>query len=664
MSRSPYLHDIPLDQAVSLFHDRLHSHGLFGILGIEEIPLDEHAAGRVLAEPLIARRCSPHYHASAMDGFALRSQDTQTALPSNPVSLRVETQVAFVDTGDPLPEWADAVIPIENVESLNETGDLCSPAELRSPFAIRIRASVQPWSNVRPVGEDLIVGQLILASGDRLRPVDLGAAAAGGVTQLRVSRRPRVGILPTGDELVPLQKDPIRGEISEFNSIVLAGQVTEWGGRATRYPICKDKLEALSESVLKAARENDLVLVNAGSSAGREDFTCQVLEQLGEVIVHGIAVRPGHPVIIGFVQADQGGVARYVPVIGVPGYPVSAALTVEILVKPLIKRWLGEMTLENPEIHAQLTRKITSPAGDDDYIRVILGRVNGNLLAAPIARGAGVTTSLSKADGIMVLPRMIQGMDAGDMVSVRLFRDPSILEKNILSIGSHDLTLDILAQNLALKDRRLVSSNAGSLGGLLALKRDQNHFAGSHLLDPQTGTYNTVEIQRIFPGQKMYALRWVNREQGLLIKKGNSKSIRSIQDLARQDVRMINRQRGAGTRVLLDYLLDQEGVNPEMIHGYDREEFTHLGVAVAIASGRADVGLGVYAAAEAMDLDFIYLCDEEYELIFTEQGLQDPLLAPVFDLSREPQFKDQVARLAGYNLVHMGEVRTINPGNG
>ncbi len=658
MPLSPYLHDIPLDQAVQRFHDGLAACGLLGVLGVEEIPLSDEAAGRILAEPVFALRCSPHYHASAMDGFAVKSADTTGAQPSNPLILKVKQDAVYVDTGDPLPDWADAVIPIENVESLDRSREVIDSHMIRKPFAIRIRAGVSPWSHVRPVGEDLITGQLILPAGERLRPPDLGAIAAGGVTKLRVAKKPVIGILPTGDELVPLEQEPQKGELSEFNSVVIAAQVREWGGVPWCYPITRDVLKSLTARIAKAARECDLVLVNAGSSAGKEDFTAQAVSALGEVIVHGIAVRPGHPVIIGFVDTTKNGQSRRVPVIGVPGYPVSAAMTTQILVRPLIDLWMGSSAGSDEVVQAALTRKTVSPAGDDDYVRVVLGEVNEKLLAAPIARGAGVTTSLSKADGILVIPRMVQGLEAGEHVKVQLLRNRDQISKNLLTIGSHDLTLDLLALYLMRFDRRLVSSNAGSMGGLLALKRYECHFAGCHLLDPLTGSYNSSDIQRMLPGRKPVILRWVRREQGLMVKKGNPKRIYSLKDLANQDVTYINRQRGAGTRVLFDYHLEKLGLKAEMIHGYDQEEYTHLGVAVAVVSGRADCGLGVTASAHVMGLDFIPLFNEEYELIFPEGAEEDAFVAPIFQLANDREFKTEVLKMPGYDVTFMGEIRS------
>jgi len=659
MTRSPYLKDIPLEEVLRLFRKKLEAYQLTGVLGEDEISLSEEAVGRVLAQAAFALRCSPHYHASAMDGFAVNAACTSGAQPNQPVTLNAGSQAVYVDTGDPLPEGTDAVIPIENTESLDPYGNISSLDMIRTPAAVRIRSSVSPWSHVRAVGEDLVEGQLILPAGEKLRPVDLGALAAGGLKNLRVARKPLVAILPTGDELVPLEKVPQKGELLEFNSIIIAGQIRELGGDPRRYPITRDDLLQLVDRIKVAANECDLVLVNAGSSAGKEDFTAQAVEELGEVIVHGIAVRPGHPVIIGFVDGKRKDGNRKVPVIGVPGYPVSAALTTEIIIKPLIYEWLGWRNPTGEAVQAVLTRKITSPAGDDDYVRVILGIVNDKMLAAPIARGAGVTTSLSKADGITIIPRMIQGIEAGEMVTVQLLRSREQINRNLLTIGSHDLTLDVMAKHLVRFDRRLVSSNAGSMGGLLALKRGECHFSGSHLLDPASGTYNTVEIEKTLPGRHLIIMRWVSREQGLIISKSNPKQIRSFEDLRRSDVTFVNRQRGAGTRVLLDDHLEKLHINPEEIRGYDQEEYTHMGVAVAVASGRADCGLGVAAAAKAMELDFIPLDNEEYELIFPEGAELDPFVRPVFELAHDQRFIEEVRKMPGYNVTFMGEIRSI-----
>lgn len=647
---SVYLHDIPLHEAICRLDTALEDAGLGGVLGIETIDLDESALGRVLAEPVWARISSPHYHASAMDGFAVHSTQTEKADLSLPVILSLPEQAIYVDTGDPMPAWANAVIPIENVEPVDEEG---RPADdLRRPRAIRIRSAVPPWSHVRPLGEDMVATQLVLTAGHVLRPVDLGAVAACGHTELRVAKKPEVAVIPTGTELVAIGQEVRAGDIIEYNSLVLATQVNAWGGRAKRYPITSDQFDLIKSRVMEAAQEHDLILLNAGSSAGSEDFSAQVIEDLGKVLVHGVAVRPGHPVILGMLDIS----GKQVPAIGVPGYPVSAALTGEIFIEPLLARWLGRKSYVPHTIQAKLTRKVTSPAGDDDYLRVAVGRVGEQMLAAPLARGAGVITSLVRADGLARLPRGVQGMQAGETIDVQLYRSPAELENTIFTIGSHDVTLDLLAQYLAEKRRRLVSANVGSQAGLIALRRGEAHLAGSHLLDPETGDFNLSYIREFLPGVRIKLINLVSRQQGLMVLKDNPRRIYSLEDLFREDVSFVNRQRGAGTRVLLDYQLSKMGRDARLIKGYEQEEYTHLTVAAAVASGRADCGLGIAAAAQALTLDFIPLYQERYDLVIPQQFAESELLQPLLDMLGNLDFKKAVMAMPGYGIERMGEV--------
>ena len=659
---SVYLHDIPLTQAQARLKEALQDAGLWRVLGSEAIPLDENALGRVTAGPVWAKTSSPHYHASAMDGFAVRAIMTNGAMPSSPITLQMGPDAEYVDTGDPLPGWANAVIPIENVESLDGQGNITEV--LRDPASIRIRASVPPWSHVRPLGEDIVATQLVLPAGHVLKAVDLGAIAAAGHQEVVVARKPRVAILPTGTELVPIGSKLKAGDILEYNSLVIAAQIKAMGGEPVRFPITKDDFDLICERVAEAVQTHDLILLNAGSSAGAEDFSAMVVEKLGTLLVHGVAVRPGHPVILGTVDrgprtGDKPSSTVHrspsvVPIIGVPGYPVSAALTVDIFVEPLMAAWLGRRPNELPAETATMTRKITSPAGDDDYVRVAVGRVGEKLLAAPLSRGAGVITSLVQADGLALIPRGTQGMEAGEKVQVRLYRSRAEIERTILSIGSHDLTLDLLAQFLAAHDRRLVSANVGSQGGLVALRRGEAHFAGSHLLDPETGEFNISYIRRYMPDIPVKVVALVGREQGLIVKKGNPKEIKGLKDLTRLGVQFVNRQRGAGTRVLLDYHLKSMTIPQSSIEGYKHEEYTHLGVAASVASGRADCGLGIAAAAQALDLDFIPLFNERYDLVFPKQFAVDDLLSPLFGLLTDPAFRKAVSQLTGYDVSVMG----------
>ena len=653
---SVYLHDIPLEQAWQHFNDALTKAGISGIHTSEQIPVDEHAVGRVLAEGVIANISSPHYHASAMDGFAVSTASMEGVSSSHPVDLKIPEEAIYVDTGDALPDWANAVVPIEDVEPLAAIGEVAD--DIRRPTVIRLRSPLAPWVNVRPMGEDIVASQLVLLAGHRIRPVDLGAAAACGTTHLTVVCQPQVGIIPTGSELIPIGS-PIRaGEIIEFNSIVMAAQVKEWGAAAKRYAIVPDDEADLTRTIQRAADECDLVLVNAGSSAGSEDFTAGIVDSLGELLVHGIAVRPGHPVVLGMLRRSSASKCpdRLVPVVGVPGYPVSAALTMEIIVKPLIEAWLGLLPIPEPTIQAQLTRKIVSPAGDDDYVRVVLGRVGSKMLAAPLPRGAGVITSLTRADGLLVIPRGKQGLEAGASVTVSLKTPPSELDRTIFAIGSHDMTLDYLAQALAGQDRRLVSANVGSQGGLVALRRGEAHFAGSHLLDPETGKYNLAYLVRYLHGVPVRLIRWAERQQGFIVARGNPKKIYGLKDLERQDDRLGSRQRGSGTRVLLDYLLSKGKLAPDAISGYDQEEYTHLAVAVAVASGRADCGLGVAAAAFALGLEFIPVASESYELVIPMVYATSPLLEPIYRIMSDLNFRRSVGKIPGYDTNRMGTV--------
>ncbi|HEX8990791.1 MAG TPA: molybdopterin biosynthesis protein [Anaerolineales bacterium] len=648
---SVYLHDIPLAEARTRLQNALSEAGLWGVLGVETIPLDERAVGRVLADAAWAKVSSPHYHASAMDGFAVVAGSTHGAQPSSPVTLPA-ANAAYVDTGDPLPGWADAVIPIENVEALNASGEMAQ--DIRRPAAVRIRSAVAPWSYVRPLGEDIVATQLVLPKGHVLRPVDLGALAAAGFEQVGVARKPRVAILPTGTELVPLGSALKPGDILEYNSLVLASQILEMGGIPTRFPITIDDLDRIKARVEEARHDFDLILLNAGSSAGAEDFSARVVESLGTLLAHGVAVRPGHPVILGMLKGKDG--TKATPIIGVPGYPVSAALTVDIFVEPLIARWLGRPVKQWPTERARLTRKITSPPGDEDYVRVAVGKVGDHLLAAPLARGAGVITSLVQADGLVVLPPGTQGVEAGETVEVRLYRSKDEIDRTIFCIGSHDVILDLLGQFLAGQGRRLVTANVGSQGGLIALRRGEAHVAGSHLLYPQSGEFNLPYIREYMPGIPVKVVALVGRQQGLLVRRGNPKEVRDLRDLTRPEVRFVNRQRGAGTRVLLDYHLQTADISSDSIQGYNQEEYTHLGVAAAVASGRADCGLAIAAAAKALDLDFLPLFQERYDLVFPKRFADSELLTPLFTILHEGEFREGVASLPGYDVSVMGRV--------
>lgn len=638
MERRVYLTETPHDEALAAWLAALaEGRGPEGLrLPVEEVDL-EACLGRITAGPILARRSSPHYPAAAMDGIAVRAEETAGAGETTPVVLRRD-QAVSVNTGEALPAGYDAVVMIEYVRE--------------TPEGYELRSAVAPWENVRPVGEDLVVSEVILPEGHRIRPVDVGALLAGGVNRVAVRRRPKVAIQPTGTELVDLAADPDRelrpGQIVEYNSRVIGGLVAEWGGEPLRRPPVPDNPEALREAVRQALAEADVLAINAGSSAGTRDYTVHVLEELGRVVVHGVALKPGRPTILAVVDGK--------PVLGLPGYPVTAVLVAELFLEPLLAKLVGRAPAAPAAVEAKLTRRMTSPPGVEEFLRVRVGEVDGALIASPIARGAGLITTLVRADGIVRIPRLSQGFPAGAPVAVELRRSLAEIRQTLFLAGSHDPLLDVLGNLLgrAYPGRGLAVAPLGSLGGLLALARHEAHLAGSHLLDEATGKYNLPFLAQYVP-EPVAAVNLVYRQQGFLVPPGNPKGIRDWADLARPDVSFLNRQRGSGTRLLVDLELKRRGIDPAHVRGYDREEYTHTGLAAAVKAGTADVGVGLYSAAKALGLDFLPVTEERYDLIIPERLLGEERMSHLLEVVRSAEFHKAAAALGGYDTRRSGE---------
>jgi putative molybdopterin biosynthesis protein len=632
MADSPFIHDVPAARALEAWRSAREAGGCPARLPAVRVPLAD-AAGRVTAGPVWATRSSPPFDAAGMDGIAVRAADTLGASETTPVQLK-PGGYDVVDTGDPMPDGRDAVVMREQVHYCDGSAEL--------------RAAVPPYQHVRSIGEDVSTSELLLPAGHRLRAVDLAAATAAGATDVLVRRRPVVAVLPTGDEVRPIGATTGPGEILDTNSLMLATQAREAGCEAHCLPIEPDDPARLAKAVGAAVAGCDLLIIVAGSSAGRDDYTARIVAQLGTLAVHGVAVRPGHPVVLGVVEGT--------PVLGAPGYPVSAALTFDIFAEPLLAELEGAVPRRRQRAWARLARKLASPLGMDDWVRVRLGVVRGAMVATPLPRGAGVLTSLVRADGLLMVPAGLEGHHPGDDVEVELLRGLDEISHTIVAIGSHDLVLDLAASALRADDPRitLASSNVGSLGGLVALRDGLCHVAGSHLLDPATGEYTLPYLDRILGGQDVSVVRLVHREQGLMVAPGNPLGLAGIEDLARAGVRYVNRQRGAGTRMLLDHELRQRGISPDAVDGYAREESTHLAVAAAIAAGRGDAGLGIMAAARAFGLDFLPVTREPYDLVVSTEDLESPRLAPLWALLQSDRFQAAVMELGGYETTEMG----------
>jgi putative molybdopterin biosynthesis protein len=629
--RQIYLSDLPLEEAMAQWIGTLRACGILEPLPGESVVAAE-ALGRVTAEAVVAARSVPHYHAAAMDGIAVRAADTFGATETAPVRLSADRYIP-VDTGDAMPDGTDAVIMVEEIHEVAGGVEILAPAV--------------PWQHIRPAGEDVVATEQLLPSNHQIRPVDIGALVAAGVHRVKVRRRPRVLLIPTGDEIAD-PTGPLRpGEIPEFNTAMLAAEVSGWSAEAVRHPVVPDDADALAR-VLSRVGDFDLVVVNAGASAGTRDYTAEVFQRLGEVLVHGVAIRPGKPVILGIVEGK--------PAIGLPGYPVSGMLTFDLFAKRVIYALVGLAPPERDRLSATLARKVHSTLGIDEFVRMTAGRVGDRIVAAPLARGAGVVTSLVRADGWLVIPRTSEGIEAGTEVEIELLRPRQAIEATVMVVGSHDVALDVLADFLrrAHPTATLASAHVGSLGGLLALRRGEAHMAGIHLLDEATGEYNVPYVRQYLPDRAVVLVTLAHRAQGLLVAPGNPSGIQSIADLARPDVRFINRQRGAGTRMLLDYELGRAGLPPQQIRGYDREVYTHMAVAVAVATGAADVGLGIMAAARAAGLDFVPVARERFDLAVPEEHLRSPLVGHVLAVLEHEEFKEAVTALGGYDVSQTG----------
>lgn len=634
--RNMYLENIPIEEARTALWMALAEIGKDSPLAGETVKLAD-SLGRVTSEPVWAKISAPHYHAAAMDGYAVIAEDTIEATETRPVTLSSE-HISEVNTGSPLPDNRNAVIMIEHTQEVEE--------------GIVIRASVPPWKHVRMLGEDIVATELVIPANHKIRPVDMGAIAGCGHHQVAVRRKPHVIIIPTGSELVTADTEPEAGQIIEYNSLILSAQIEEAGGKFTILPIQPDKQETLESALEEAlSQQADLILMLSGSSAGSKDFTASVISKTGQLLVHGIAVRPGHPVIMGIVKNT--------PIIGVPGYPVSAALTGELFIQDLIAGWLGQQTdIETrPRIKAQSTRKMSSPTGDDDFVRVTVAKVGEKLLATPLARGAGVITSLLRADGLAHIPRFSEGVNMREAIEVILYRNLHAIEQSVLTMGSHDPMLDLLAQFLATQHpgTRLTGANVGSMGGLVALKRDETHIAGMHLLDEDSGEYNIPYIEKQLRDTPVKVITFAHREQGFIVQKGNPQNVQSFEDLSR--VTFVNRQRGAGTRLLLDFELKKRGISPDDVSGYQREEYTHLAVASSVKTNIADCGLGVRSASIALNLDFVAVGWERYDLVIPEKYSKHSGVINLLETLNSDNFKMALSAQPGYNTDETGVIQ-------
>ncbi len=640
MKRHVYLAMKTLEEAREIFFSRF---GPDKRTVAEEIAIEE-SLGRVTAEPIFAKMSSPTYHSAAMDGIVVCAEDTYGTTERNPKTLKIGEEAFWINTGQAIPDRFNSVIMVEKIHQPDEQN-------------IEIRSPAYPWQHIRKVGEDIVSTQLLLPQNHLVRSYDVGALLSAGVFSFKVRRKPRVVIIPTGSELVHHRdiKGPDqlkKNQIIESNSLILAGLVSESHSTPIIYDIVSDLEGEIRETLKRAVdSEADLVVINAGSSAGSKDYTANIIREMGEILVHGVTMMPGKPTVLGAVK-DK-------PVVGNPGYPVSATISFEQFVRPLLYIFQGLRPPKRKSINVRPSRDIPSKLGIEEFLRVNIGRVGEETVATPLPRAAGSITTLTRAEGILRIPALSEGVTQDEQVEAELLVDEEEILNTVVIIGSHDISIDLLADEIRHRGHniRVSSGNVGSLGGLMALRKGTCHIAGSHLLDPETGEYNISYIKRYLKGIKVSVLNLVLRDQGLIIAKGNPKGIKGINDLTRDDVTFVNRQAGSGTRVLLDYKLDQLGIKPETIEGYDHDEFTHMAVAVNILSVAADCGMGIFAAAKALNLDFIPLEREQYDLIIPSSMLDNPNIQVLIETIRSQNFRDRVIALGGYDPSKSGQCR-------
>ena len=638
MKRNVYLDLKSLQEAKDIFNKRWENRKT-----LPEIIDVEYALGRVTAEPVFARLSAPSYHAAAMDGIAVRAEDTYGTTEKEPKILCIGRDAIWINTGQVLPGEFNAVIMVEKLHQIDDEN-------------LEIISTAYPWQNIRKVGEDIVATQLLIPQNHVIRSYDMGALITAGITRISVRRRPAVTIIPTGSELISHRNisgpESIReGQIIESNSVTLSGLVLESHGVPTIREIIPDNEESIRNELLKAVEsDTDVVIINAGSSAGSKDYTAGIIAELGKVHVHGVAMMPGKPTILGEIN-DK-------PVIGNPGYTVSAVLSFEQFVKPLLFSLQDLRLKEKHTITVQPSRNIPSKLGTEEFLRVNIGNVNGRAIATPLPRAAGSVTTLTRAEGIVRIPALSEGISQDEEVTAELIVDAEELKNTLVIIGSHDITLDVIADEIRRrgKDIRISSGNVGSLGGFIAIKKGVCHLGGAHLLDTETGEYNLSYIKKYLNGTRVSVFHLVLRDQGLIVQKGNPKGINGIEDLIRDDVTFVNRQAGSGTRILFDYKLKQSGYDSSQINGYDHEEYTHMAVAVDVLSGAADCGMGIYAAAKALDLDFISMVREQYDLIIPSSYLENQNIQELIATIRSGDFRERVNSLGGYDPGKSGEL--------
>ncbi|WP_332449898.1 substrate-binding domain-containing protein [Methanoculleus sp.] len=564
---------------------------------IETVPLSL-SVGRVTVEPLYAGYSVPPADIARFDGYAVKSRETLGAQDQRPLPLR---DYLRINTGDLLPSSFDAVVMIE--DTWDEGG------------IPRVRKSAASWQNVRRAGEDVRAGDLVLPKGHQIRPFDLGALATYGITRVAV-RSVRVGIVPTGSDLVPLGVAPGPGQTMETNTLMAEAYLTRMGATCCRYGIVPDDPDLIREAVQKAVAENDLVILSAGSSAGTRDFSRDVAGGLGEIVFHGIAIRPGKPALLAKIDGK--------PVLGMPGYPVAAQTILREVAGDLLA-WWGLRPFPAEELDVRLSRRLASDLGFDEFIPVSVGRVGGTCWATPHPRGGGIQMAVVRANGYLHVPAAREGVEAGEEMHLRLTVPAASIGRTLVCVGERDPALAGLQNCLADLGYHLHCCNASTMGAVLALRAKTCHAASIAL--PETGTAWNDLVLRYLPGVDLLRVQVARVELGIA-------SVVDLDDAAK--LRFVNRPKGTAARIFLDAWLDRQGIEPGGIDGC--EVRTHGAVVAAVANGSADAGVCPASTAREAGLRFTPLGYESCDLLVQRELAADEGVASLIRAARSPAF--------------------------
>jgi len=620
-------------------------------IGCEKVRLDE-AGGRVLAESVFSGVDLPPFDRAEMDGFAVVSEDLEGASEQTPARLKVTGSIGAgeptlreirrgecmeIATGAPMPRGADSVVMVEYTERAGEY--------------VKIFKGTTPGENVASAGSDVQVGEMILREGTVLGTREAGILAAAGKKDVRVIKRARVGVISTGDELVDPGKRLPFGKIYDVNSSSLRAAVEEAGGEALYLGRAKDDYESMKRIIADGIGRCDVLIISGGTSAGTGDLVYRVLGEACKpgILVHGLNVKPGKPTII---AADKGK-----PVFGLPGYPISALIIFDQIVKPYLERLGRRPPSTRDVLRGRLSERVSGARGRRWFLPVHVIRRGDRSSVYPILSSSGAIGTLAKADGYIVVGEEVEFLDSREEVDVNLFLE-SGASADLMVMGSHCPGLDLLLELLFRKGGiRSKTANIGSLGGLGAVAREEADVAGIHMLDEESLKYNEPYVIKAGLPKGCF-VKGYRRLQGIMVKKGNPKRVRDLRDVLRGDVIFVNRNRGSGTRVLTDHLLRavarEKGVDlaelAKGVQGYRWEAKTHSAVAAAVHQGRADMGVGVKSAASAYGLDFIPIGYEEYDFVLNPESREKDSVKVFLRYLRSEDFKKMLGRLPGYTI--------------